>query len=305
MASVAITPPYWYNYKPLAREIKVTCFQGKHVDIDFTEFLIQGANPTSERVRMGFDDYLFWQPSDNYQLRQTLNQRGFLNIVKPTSDPVHGTFYRNMEYGKIRYIPHSRFQGIDCFRFVITTSWQSSDEFRVMVQVLPAPSLNLYVHRLIGDMTYFKYSAKIVNKTPLPVYYYFIWYEFIPTLTTIDGREEIVATPRVLYSPKSNTTGGVFTITDNGSKTDWVQRFWPDTTVDKKGYIHGTNTIYTQPVGPYPLMVRCVMFDTVTMSLDGHDAYYDNVDELVADTNQNGYGWWRTGPQVIWQNALT
>lgn len=308
MPGTAILAPDWWNYKPICEEQLVKCYQGKWVDIDFRKYLIQGANPTTERVLMGFDPKLEFQPIDTWKLDRDGSQRGFLNSVKTTSSPVHGVYYKNMEYGKIRYIPHRDFQGIDCFRFVITTPWQSSDEFRVLIEVLPAPSMSLFVHR-VNDPAYynfFKYSAKLINFDPEPAYYYFVWYEFIPTLTRINNRNEVIMVLRLLHQPTYTITGSPpdIVFSDIGSKTGWVERYWPDPLVDRKGYISGTTELYRQPPGPPTLLVRCVTFDAYTVDPDTNLVTYENADEVWADTTQGGYNWWKSGRYIILETSM-
>ncbi len=268
MSAIAIALPDWWNFKPLCQEIKVKCFQGHWVDIDFTEYLIQGANPTSERVRMGLNQYLTPQQHDTVKLVRDGSQRGFLNTIKPTSDPVHGVFYRNMEYGKIRYIPHVRFTGVDCFRFVLCTPWQSSNEYRVMINVVPAPSIHIYVNRYINDKNAFQYAAKLLG-VPVPVKtHYFVWYELVPTLTMVNSRPEVVSVPRTLHTGNVSIVNDKLVVDDTGYKTQWVYRYWPDPDTDKKGYVPGTSEVYRYPAGPPPVLVRCQKLNILVVEID-------------------------------------
>lgn len=303
MASIAVSSPDWWNFKPLCEEIKLKCYQGQWVDINFIKYLIQGANPESERVLMGLDEFLTPSSADNRKYLRDNSQRGFLNTVKTTSDPVHGVFYKNMEYGKIRYIPHSRFTGVDCFRFVLTTPWQSSNEYRVMIDVLPSPSIAVYVHRFLGDNNAFKYSARLLGMPSVVKPHYFVWYESIPTLTTINNRPEIVHVPKIFHEPVTEVVQSKLVIRDSGKITPWVLRYWPDLLVDKKGYLPGTDVLYRYPAGPPSLLVRCVMFDDTSVDV-GDIVSYINPLEMWADTLQGGFAWWRTGQYIIWQNSL-
>ncbi len=183
MPAIAIPAPDWWNYKPLAREILIECKRGDYIDIDFNFMLIQGANPLSERYTVGIETKLWPRDHDLVKLKESYSQRGFLNHVIPTSEPLHGVYYRNMAAGMLRYIPHHTFVGLDCFRYIIANPWQSSDEFRVMVNVVEGPYVRYYIHRKISNKNAFRYEAKLFNLEPK--YLYYVWYEQVPRITYV------------------------------------------------------------------------------------------------------------------------
>jgi hypothetical protein len=301
MPSIAVPAPDWWNYKPLAREILMECVRGDFIDVDFNYMLPQGANPMSERVILDIEQKLYPREHDIYKLKESFSQRGFLNQVVPTSEPLHGVYYRNMRAGMLRYIPHYSFVGIDCFRFILATPWQTSDEFRVMINVVDGPYIRYYIYRKIGNPNAFKYRVKLFNREVKYIYY--VWYEQIPRITYVgsERRPEIVIFPvKFLEGTVSANADGSFEILDSASETEWLIRHWPDPAVDGKGFVPGTDTIWRQPAGPYPFLVRCVGFDEVDVPAPNSFNPVDPL-ELWADSMQGGEYWWFRGPSIIWE----
>lgn len=296
---IAIPAPDWWNYKPIAKEIRIDCLRGSYIDIDFMYMLIQGADPMSERVIIGVEEYLWPRVHDKYKLRESYSQRGFLNHVIPTSEPLHGVYYRNMQAGMIRYIPHHSFLGIDCFRYVLANPWQTSDEYRVLINVTDGPHIRYYIHRKLSDPNSFKYSVTLIGLEP--TYYYYVWYEQVPRVTEVGDRQEIVIFPVKLFDGVVEAKAdGTFTVLDTMEETPWIQRYWPDPTIDGVAFEPGTDRIWRQPAGPFPFLVRCVAFDDVIVDGEGDYSPIDPV-EMWADSMQGGEYWWFRGPSILWE----
>jgi hypothetical protein len=318
MASVGICAPDWWNYKPWAKDIIVSCQQGKWVDIDFTSMLVQGASPLTERFIIGIDKYLRPREIDRAKLVRTTSQRGFLHSVLTTSEPIHGVFYRNMEWGKIRYLPHAGFIGIDCFRYVVTTEWQASDEFRVLINVVQAPYVRVYIHRAVSDPNVFSYSANLMRFNedsgrvePVTGTIYYNWFEQVPMLSYGNGHYEVVSQPILRHSavvelvadPNGSISPTQLSIIDDGSRTPWYTQTWPNASVDKKGFIANTTELYRQPQGPNPMMVQCVLVDGIVVGggAIGRSWIADwTAQEFLADSRQSGDRWWFRGSQMRW-----
>lgn len=289
----------WWNFTPQAPDLEVTCLQGEYIDIDMRKYLRQGANPPSERIRMEFDANYLEKPADFLQLRSVEQQRGFIHNLKVIKPPEKGTLLSHIDgYGLYRYTPNAEFFGEDSFDYCLATNWQSSEKRTVKITVEKKIVLRIavYCHTLNNHL--FRYSIDHSLTSP---YVFVNWYRLTP-FRSKDGDVPIIIQNLVLavgYTYQYDVNLGKVTFTDTCIFSPWyLSPAWPNPQINRRGYIEGTQDIYVQPDGPFPMIASIWTADAPIIQVNNVTGW-TNLKQYSVDVRSNGDDWWKNG-MVAW-----
>lgn len=289
----------WWNFTPQAPNIDVTCDQGGYVDIDLRKYLKQGANPPSERVNMEFDKVYLEKPIDFLQLRTVEQQRGFVHELRVIAPPEKGTLLSHIDgYGLYRYTPHAEFYGDDLFTYCLSTNWQTSEKRTIKIKVAKKDVLRIkvYCHNLNDHL--FRYSISHTFTSP---YVFATWYRLTPFLSK-SGDVPVILENLILdigYKYTFDTFTHAVTFADTCLFNSWyLSGAWPNPAINRQGYIDGTNEVYVQPDGPFPVIASVWTADAP--DIDGNNMVgWKGLKQYYVDVRSNGLDWWKNG-MVAW-----
>lgn len=288
--SKVVVHDYWRHFTPEAPTINVQTYKNVDTLIDLRDIFVQGAR-----------DY-YTGIHDANVIQAIGAQRGWLVDWFVAAQPKHGFIVDSDKTTGFTYRSNYDFVGDDCCTYFTHVGAQRSIAGRINIEVEDYYSVGIRIYKTSESSNSRSFVYQAVPYLPngmAPVFPSWVaivrWYHLKPRRFNdpLNGnRPTIIVEPELFHSTIFDSVN--YQVVDNGQLTSVIEYTWPDNYYS--GYIYGTDEVYVQPEGPWPVIVE-VDFHNDPVNVQGQftgvweNNFYTSTDIRL----QYGDRWWESG----------
>ena len=286
--SKIIVHDYWRHFEPIAPTIQVTTYKNVDTQINLRNVFVQGAR-----------NFFTGEP-DLGAIQAASAQRGWLLNWFIAHSPQNGTITDSDKTTGFTYRSAYNYIGPDCCTYYTHIGAQRSAAGRIEIDVQDYYSAHINVFETAKTANSRRYVYQVVptligGANPTTSWVVIVrWYHIKPRRYNdpITGRPTIKIEQEFFHGSLFDNTN--YQMLDDGKLTYNVLYEWPDSYY--QGYLEGTNTLYVQPPGPWPVVCE-VEFHSGPIMVGGvfsgewQQNFYTSTDvrQIYGDI------WWESG----------
>lgn len=286
--SKIVVHDYWRHFEPVAPTITVQTFKNVDTQINLQEVFVQGAQ-----------DYYTGLP-DPSVLQGIGVQRGWLLNWFIAHSPPNGRIVSSYKTTGFTYRSNFDYVGPDCCTYYTQIGAQRSPAGKIEIDVQDYYSayINIFRYTQTNNSARFLYQVEpklIGGANPTSSWVVLVrWFHLKPRRYNdpITGQPTIVVEQEFFHGSVFDNSN--YQMLDNGLITDNIYYEWPDSYYS--GFLAGTNTVYEQPLGPWPIICevefhRNPIYDGNVFTGEWQENYFTSTDVRA----QYGDLWWESG----------